>query len=626
MRFSFRKNMKILFISLGCDKNLVDTEMMLGMLAESGHTFTDDESEAEAAVVNTCCFIGDAKEESINTILEMAELKKSGQLKALIVAGCLAQRYKEEIQTEIPEVDEILGTMAIDSVVAAIEEVCGGKSNNHITDPDAALVYGKHRSVTTGGHFAYLKIAEGCDKRCTYCIIPKVRGSFRSVPMDVLVKEASELAEGGVKELILVAQETTVYGKDLYGEKSLPRLLRELCRIPGIEWIRLLYCYPEEITDDLIETIKTEPKICHYLDMPIQHASDRILRQMGRRTNQAELRERIGRLREEIPDICLRTTLISGFPGECQEDHEELYNFVDELEFDRLGVFTYSQEEGTAAAQMENQVPQEIKEERQAELMELQQEIAFEKAENMKGRCLPAMVEGKVDGENAYVARTYKDAPNVDGLLFINTSRDLMTGDFVNVRITGSYEYDLIESWKMNLPNKLTILRMIMIIPFVVFMLVPIGGGAAKWIALALFVVASLTDLLDGKIARKYNLVTTFGKFMDPLADKLLVCAALICLVEMGKIPAWIVIIIVSREFIISGFRLVASDKGVVIAAGYWGKFKTTFQMVMIVLMIADIPALSLVTSIVMWAALILTVVSLADYLIKNKDCLADQK
>lgn len=436
--------MKILFISLGCDKNLVDTEMMLGMLAESGYTFTDDESEAEAAVVNTCCFIGDAKEESINTILEMAELKKSGQLKALIVAGCLAQRYKEEIQTEIPEVDEILGTMAIDSVVAAIEEVCGGKSNNHITDPDAALVYGKHRSVTTGGHFAYLKIAEGCDKRCTYCIIPKVRGSFRSVPMDVLVKEASELAEGGVKELILVAQETTVYGKDLYGEKSLPRLLRELCRIPGIEWIRLLYCYPEEITDDLIETIKTEPKICHYLDMPIQHASDRILRQMGRRTNQAELRERIGRLREEIPDICLRTTLISGFPGECQEDHEELYNFVDELEFDRLGVFTYSQEEGTAAAQMENQVPQEIKEERQAELMELQQEIAFEKAENMKGRCLPAMVEGKVDGENAYVARTYKDAPNVDGLLFINTSRDLMTGDFVNVRITGSYEYDLI--------------------------------------------------------------------------------------------------------------------------------------------------------------------------------------
>lgn len=418
--------------------------MMLGMLAEKGHTFTDDEAEAEAAVINTCCFIGDAKEESINTILEMAELKKNGQLKALIVAGCLAQRYKEEIQTEIPEVDEILGTMAIDAVTAAIDEVSAGEKHNHITDPDAALVYGKHRSVTTGGHFAYLKIAEGCDKRCTYCIIPKVRGNYRSVPMEVLEKEARELAEGGVKELILVAQETTVYGKDIYGEKKLPQLLYRLCAIPGIYWIRILYCYPEEITDELIETIKTEPKICHYLDMPIQHASDRILKQMGRRTDQAELRERIGRLREEIPDICLRTTLISGFPGETQEDHIELYNFVDELEFDRLGVFTYSQEEGTPAARMENQVPQEVKEDRQAELMELQQEIAFEKAENMKGKTLIAMIEGRVDGENAYVARTYKDAPNVDGLLFVNTSRELLTGDFVKVRITGSYEYDLI--------------------------------------------------------------------------------------------------------------------------------------------------------------------------------------
>lgn len=418
--------------------------MMLGMLAEKGHTFTDDEAEAEAAVINTCCFIGDAKEESINTILEMAELKKSGQLKALIVAGCLAQRYKEEIQTEIPEVDEILGTMAIDAVTAAIDEVSAGEKHNHITDPDAALVYGKHRSVTTGGHFAYLKIAEGCDKRCTYCIIPKVRGNYRSVPMEVLEKEARELAEGGAKELILVAQETTVYGKDIYGEKKLPQLLHRLCAIPGIYWIRILYCYPEEITDELIETIKTEPKVCHYLDMPIQHASDRILKQMGRRTDQAELRERIGRLREEIPDICLRTTLISGFPGETQEDHIELYNFVDELEFDRLGVFTYSQEEGTPAARMENQVPQEVKEDRQAELMELQQEIAFEKAENMKGKTLIAMIEGRVDGENAYVARTYKDAPNVDGLLFVNTSRELLTGDFVKVRITGSYEYDLI--------------------------------------------------------------------------------------------------------------------------------------------------------------------------------------
>ncbi len=436
--------MKILIVSLGCDKNLVDTEMMLGMLAERGHTFTDDETEAEAAVVNTCCFIGDAKEESVNAILQMAELKKEGSLKVLIVAGCLAQRYREEIQEEIPEVDEILGTMAFDRVVDAIEEVAAGKRQNHITEPDAALVYGKRRSVTTGGYYAYLKIAEGCDKRCTYCIIPKVRGSYRSVPMETLVEEAGRLAEGGVRELILVAQETTVYGKDLYGRKALPELLKRLCAIPGLYWIRLLYCYPEEITEELIETIRTEPKICHYLDMPIQHASDRILKKMGRKTNQQELRERIARLREQIPDICLRTTLISGFPGEEQEDFVTLYNFVDELEFDRLGVFAYSREEGTVAADMPEQVPEEVKEARRSELMELQQEIAFEKAQSMTGKTLVAMIEGRVDGENAYVARTYMDAPNVDGLLFIHTSRELMSGDFVRARITGAYEYDLI--------------------------------------------------------------------------------------------------------------------------------------------------------------------------------------
>ena len=429
--------MKILIVSLGCDKNLVDTEMMLGMLAERGHTFTDDETEAEAAVVNTCCFIGDAKEESVNAILQMAELKKEGRLKVLIVAGCLAQRYREEIQEEIPEVDEILGPMAFDRVVDAIEEVAAGKRQNHITEPDAALVYGKRRSVTTGGYYAYLKIAEGCDKRCTYCIIPKVRGSYRSVPMETLVEEAGRLAEGGVRELILVAQETTVYGKDLYGRKALPELLKRLCAIPGLYWIRLLYCYPEEITEELIETIRTEPKICHYLDMPIQHASDRILKKMGRKTNQQELRERIARLREQIPDICLRTTLISGFPGEEQEDFVTLYNFVDELEFDRLGVFAYSREEGTVAADMPEQVPEEVKEARRSELMELQQEIAFEKAQSMTGKTLVAMIEGRVDGENAYVARTYMDAPNVDGLLFIHTSRELMSGDFVRARITG---------------------------------------------------------------------------------------------------------------------------------------------------------------------------------------------
>ena len=435
---------KILFVSLGCDKNLVDSERMLGMLARSGYEFTDDEREADIVVVNTCCFIGDAKEESINTILEMAELKKSGNIEMLIVAGCLAERYREEIQAEIPEVDAILGTMAIDEVVGILDEVSRGISRNHYKSLDEKPLTGVERVVTTGGHYAYLKIAEGCDKHCTYCIIPKVRGNYRSVPMESLVQEAQELADKGIKELILVAQETTVYGKDLYGHKSLPKLLRELCKISGIYWIRILYCYPEEIDDELIQTIREEKKICHYLDLPIQHASDHILQRMGRKTDRLHLQDIIEKLRREIPDICLRTTLITGFPGETEDDHEELLGFVDRMEFDRLGVFTYSQEEGTPAADMPDQIPEEVKEERQAQLMELQQEIAFEAAENMVGRTVTAMIEGKVADENAYVARTYKDAPNVDGFLFVNTDRELITGDFVRVRVTASYEYDLI--------------------------------------------------------------------------------------------------------------------------------------------------------------------------------------
>lgn len=436
--------MKILFISLGCDKNLVDSEVMLGMLTGKGYEITDDENEADVVVVNTCCFIGDAKEESIHNILEMAELRKAGDIKALIVTGCLAQRYKEEVQTEIPEVDAIIGTTAIDAIVETLEDVLAGQGHNHIEDINRTPVYDKSRIVTTGGHYAYLKIAEGCDKRCSYCIIPKVRGNYRSIPMESLLAEARKLVEFGAKELILVAQETTLYGKDLYGEKSLPRLLHELCKIDGLYWIRILYCYPEEITDELIETIRTEEKVCHYLDIPIQHASDNILKRMGRRTNQAELRDMIARLRERIPDICLRTTLITGFPGETQEDHEELLAFVDEMEFDRLGVFTYSAEEDTPAAEFEDQIEEEIKKDRQAEIMELQQEIAFEKAENAVGRTVLAMIEGRLPDENAYAARTYMDAPNVDGLVFVQTSRELMTGDFVKVKITGSYEYDLI--------------------------------------------------------------------------------------------------------------------------------------------------------------------------------------
>lgn len=436
--------MKILLISLGCDKNLVDSEMMLGMLEEKGYTFTDDESEAEAVVVNTCCFINDAKEESINTLLEMAQLKESGQLKALIAAGCLAQRYREEIQKEIPQVDAIVGTTAVAEIVEALDEVLAGKGSNHYQDINAAPVTGAKRLVTTGGHFAYLKIAEGCDKHCTYCIIPKVRGSFRSVPMESLLEEAARLAEDGVKELILVAQETTLYGVDLYGKKSLPALLHKLAQISGIYWIRILYCYPEEITDELIDTIAAEPKVCHYLDIPIQHASDNILKRMGRRTTEAELRGMIGRLREKIPDICLRTTLISGFPGETKEDFENLYNFVDEMEFDRLGVFTYSQEEDTPAAAMPEQIADKIKEARRDELMELQQEIAFEKAKDMVGRVLTVIIEGKVADEETYVGRTYRDAPNVDGYLFVNTTANLMTGDFVKVLVTDANEYDLI--------------------------------------------------------------------------------------------------------------------------------------------------------------------------------------
>ncbi len=436
--------MKIMFISLGCDKNLVDTEMMLGMLSEQGHTFTDDETQAEVIVVNTCCFIGDAKEESINTLIEMGTLKENGSLKMLIATGCLAQRYSDELQSELPEVDVIVGTMSIDKIVEAVQQCEKETKENFVTDANAPVVCGKKRVVTTGGHFAYLKIAEGCEKHCTYCIIPKVRGNFRSVPMEVLVEEARRLVDDGVKELILVAQETTLYGKDLYGEKSLPKLLKELAKIPGLYWIRILYCYPEEITEELIETIRSEEKVCNYLDIPIQHAADHVLKRMGRRTNQAQLREKIAMLREAIPDICLRTTLITGFPGETQEDHEQLMMFVDEMEFDRLGVFTYSPEEDTPAATFADQIDEEVKSDRWAEIMELQQEIAFDKAAEMTGRKVLVMIEGKVADENAYVGRTYKDAPNVDGLVFVNTDMELMTGDFVPVKITGSYEYDLI--------------------------------------------------------------------------------------------------------------------------------------------------------------------------------------
>jgi ribosomal protein S12 methylthiotransferase len=395
-------------------------------------------------VINTCCFINDAKEESINTILEMAELKKTGKLKALIVAGCLAQRYKQEIIDEIPEVDGILGTSTYDEISNVLKKALGGEHVSCFHDLDQSPKMKTGRMLTTGGHYAFLKIAEGCEKHCTYCIIPSLRGKYRSVPMEELVAEAQSLADQGVKELILVAQETTLYGVDLYGKKMLPELLHRLAAIDGIYWIRIQYCYPEEITDELIETIATEEKVCHYLDIPIQHGSDRILKRMARRTTQAQLREIIGKLRERIPDIALRTTLITGFPGETEEDHEELMAFVDDMEFERLGVFTYSAEEDTPAATYPDQVPEELKEQRRDEVMELQQEIAFEKSENMVGRILDVMIEGKVADESAYVGRTYMDAPNVDGYIFVNSGELFMSGDFVRVKVTGASEYDLI--------------------------------------------------------------------------------------------------------------------------------------------------------------------------------------
>ena len=456
---------KIYLVSLGCDKNLVDSEIMLGLLSKEGYAITNELSEADYAIVNSCCFIGDAKEESINTIIEIGELKKEGKLKGLIVTGCLAQRYQSMITDELPEADAVIGTTAYDNIVSAIAEI---KSKNGLADKslyieDLERLAGgeEHRLVPAGEVSSYIKIAEGCNKRCTYCIIPYIRGNYRSIPMETIVKEAEELAKQGTKELLLVAQETTLYGVDIYGKKALPELVHELSEISGIEWIRLLYCYPEEITDEIIEAIKNEKKVCHYIDLPIQHSSDAILRKMARKTNQSELRERIAKLRKEIPDITLRTTLITGFPGETEEDFKELYNFVDEMEFDRLGVFTYSAEEGTPAAEMDGQVDEEVKIARRNEIMELQQEISAEKAEGRIGKVYEVLVEGTVpvdsvngeafasimevneDGKKVYIGRTYMDAPDVDGQVFFESDYEIMSGELVEVEIIASDEYDL---------------------------------------------------------------------------------------------------------------------------------------------------------------------------------------
>lgn len=436
--------MNIYFVSLGCDKNLVDSEMMITALKKAGYLIIDNVEEADIIVVNTCCFIGDAKEESINTLLDMAAYKED-KCKLLVAAGCLAQRYHDEIKTEIPEVDVIIGTMGYEELISSIDEALQSK---HVVESLKSIDYLPtpltDRDSMSGGYYAYLKIAEGCDKHCTYCVIPKVRGKYRSVPMENLIAQAEHLVENGAKELILVAQETTLYGKDLYGKKSLPELLEKLSEIEELKWIRILYCYPEEITDELIDTIKRLPKVCNYLDIPIQHGTDKILKKMGRWTDKAEIVSIVEKLRAGIPDIALRTTLITGFPGETEEDFEELKEFVKQLRFDRLGVFTYSQEEDTPAAQMEEQVPEEVKEARRDEIMQLQQEIAFEKSASRVGEDMDVMVEGYLPDDGVYICRTYMDAPDVDGYVFVSTDWNLMSGDFIKVEIVGSDQYDLI--------------------------------------------------------------------------------------------------------------------------------------------------------------------------------------
>ncbi len=440
--------MKVVFISLGCDKNTVDTQQMAGMLQDSAaqYTFTDDEEEADIAVVNTCAFINSAKEESIGQILSLAERRKNGQLKALIVTGCLAQRYQEEIGKDIPEVDAVLGTTAEDQLGIVLDGILHGKSAPKVLTADLDKVPAKQSApvLSLESPVGYLKIAEGCNKCCSYCVIPSLRGHYRSVPMEQVLEDAKTLLAGGARELILVAQETTLYGVDLYGKKMLPELLRRLCLLGGVRWIRILYCYPEEITKELVEVVRSEPRIVPYFDMPIQHASDKILKAMGRRTNRKELEEIIGYIREQIPDVCLRTTLITGFPGETEEDHRELLSFVRRMKFDRLGVFTYSKEEGTPAAAMKNQVHPSTKKRRQKELMLLQQQIAFDAAEKMKDKVLDVIIEGEIADEDVYVGRTYKDIPGVDSNIFVETKRELMTGDFIKAKVTGADGYDLI--------------------------------------------------------------------------------------------------------------------------------------------------------------------------------------
>lgn len=431
--------MRLYFISLGCDKNLVDSKRLIRVFSEHGHTLVDDVKSADAAIINTCCFIQSATEESIAAILEMAAEKESGNLRAVVVAGCMAERYRDQIHEELPEVDALIDTHSIEDAARILEEI---EALDNLNQEDQSRVV--NAALLTPGYYGYLKIADGCDKHCTYCVIPSIRGSYRSVPIDELIEEARVMASEGVRELILVAQETTVYGLDLYGSKKLPELLEKLCTVDGIEWIRLLYCYPEEITDDLISCMATHPKICHYIDMPIQHADDRVLHQMGRRTSQKQIRDVVRKMRSAIPDITIRTTFISGFPSETEDEHMENCRFIREMQFDRVGIFAYSREEGTPAAVMSGQIPENVKESRRNELYEIQQEVVFTRNESLIGSDEEVLIEGALTDEpGVFAGRSFRDAPQVDGLVFVQSEEALQSGDIVSVRITGASGYDL---------------------------------------------------------------------------------------------------------------------------------------------------------------------------------------
>lgn len=439
---------KIAFTSLGCDKNRVDSEVMLGILQKNGYTAVADEAEADIIVVNTCCFIKDALEESIETILEMAQYKdpEVGNCKGLIVAGCLGQRYEKEFFDELPEVDAIVGTTAYEAIAEVAEEILAGKEQvKHLESIDLAMQdeNGKLRVLSTAPYFAYLKISEGCDNFCTYCVIPKMRGKHRSRTMESLIEEATMLAERGVKELVIVAQDTSIYGRDLYGKPMLHELLKQLNAIDGIQWIRLLYAYPETLTDETIDAMASCEKVCHYIDMPIQHGNDAVLKRMGRKSSQALIKEKVAKLRAAMPDIAVRTTLIVGFPGETEEEFADLQNFVQEMKFDRLGVFSYSQEEGTAAARMENQIDDEVKEARRECIMDMQKNIAAALCEKEVGKEMEVLIEGKLPEESIFCGRTRRDAPDIDGLVFVSSEEELYSGDFVTVKIREAGDYDL---------------------------------------------------------------------------------------------------------------------------------------------------------------------------------------